>query len=320
MAYSIRNFAISFLIAAVVFGVIAFFGVRVAERAFEKDKKTDPGASDTDVDADDDTDTDDDPDNPIQGRSFSFVLIGSDYQDNTFTDYEIDPTIETLYSPRLKCADTVIFVRYRVESKELIICPIPTSAKVDVKGVSMTLGEAYHYEGAEFVAHKVASLVGITVDYYASTTMQGLSDIIDYIGGIKYYVPCDMVYEDPDQALKINLSAGYQTLDGEKAIKMLRYNGYGDNTSRTRLAADFGAALLSKMSTYTNMQKYQTLFSKLSTYVDTNFTLSALTENCDLIFSYSYLSTANVTYPGNYVDDGFVPDITSAHEAFAAYK
>ena len=50
---------------------------------------------------------------------------------------------------------------------------------------------------------------------------------MDTFGGVKFYVPMDMDYEDPAQDLYIHLEQGYQKLNGEKAVQLMRYrSGY----------------------------------------------------------------------------------------------
>ena len=52
---------------------------------------------------------------------------------------------------------------------------------------------------------------------------EALIEMVDVIGGVWFDVPIDMVYDDPTQDLHINLKAGYQKLDGDKAEQLLRF-------------------------------------------------------------------------------------------------
>ena len=52
---------------------------------------------------------------------------------------------------------------------------------------------------------------------------QALIKLVDVVGGVDFYVPMDMKYDDPSQDLYINLKEGQQTLNGDKAEQLLRY-------------------------------------------------------------------------------------------------
>lgn len=63
----------------------------------------------------------------------------------------------------------------------------------------------------------------VQIDGYALINLEGFRNVIDIIGGVHIDVPYDMKYEDPDQDLYIDLKAGPQVLDGEKAEMFVRF-------------------------------------------------------------------------------------------------
>lgn len=80
-----------------------------------------------------------------------------------------------------------------------------------MKGLSLTLSQA----------------LNINIDYYAHMDLEGFREIVDTLGGVYMNVPRDMYYNDPEQNLYINLKAGPQLLDGEKAEQFVRFrSGY----------------------------------------------------------------------------------------------
>ena len=82
-------------------------------------------------------------------------------------------------------------------------------------------------EGMQWLRHEVSSLLGIIPDGYVLVNFNVFEDIVDTFGGVKFYVPMDMDYEDPAQDLYIHLEQGYQKLNGEKAVQLMRYrSGY----------------------------------------------------------------------------------------------
>ena len=75
----------------------------------------------------------------------------------------------------------------------------------------------------------------LKIDIYASAIMDldGFQHIVDSIGGVDIDIPSPMIYSDPEQGLYVNLPAGHNHLDGEKAEQFVRFrSGY--------LTADLG--------------------------------------------------------------------------------
>ena len=72
----------------------------------------------------------------------------------------------------------------------------------------MKLGDVYAERGVEYLCGKVSGLTGLEIDYYASLDVGSIASVVDKIGGVSYYIPEDMKYEDPDQDLVIDLKKG----------------------------------------------------------------------------------------------------------------
>ena len=88
---------------------------------------------------------------------------------------------------------------------------------------------------------RLSEALCINIDGYVLIDTKGFRSIIDAVGGIDYDVPQDMFYEDPAQELYINLSKGYQHLNGEQCEQLIRYrSGYATgDIGRVELRGDF---------------------------------------------------------------------------------
>ena len=101
----------------------------------------------------------------------------------------------------------------------------------------------------ERLCEAVEGSLCVTIDRYILLDTKAFVGIIDAIGGIDYYVPFDMDYEDPEQDLYIHLKQGLQHIDGKEAEQFIRYrSGYitGD-IGRVEARADFLKALYGKV-------------------------------------------------------------------------
>ena len=316
MPSGIRNFLIAFLISALLFSGVAYFAVKAIRVAFTDMENT---SEDTSEDTSEKTSeqTSDNTSETVTGTVLNFVLIGTDYQPEVFDDYIIPD--DSLEKEREKTADTVLFVSFNTRSNLLVICPIPSQTMVEADKRNVTLGSTYHSKGPAFVCDKVASLVGQPVPYYAAISIGDFAAVVDYLGGIQYDVPSDMFFEKELGDIHIDLKKGPQHLTGDQVLQMLRYNEYGDTDTRTALAGEFFYKFLSTEANYTNKKNYTSMFSMLLPYVETNITLSDVTNYLSVIFGHTTMTYTPVVYPGAYSDRFFMPNTESAIQAFAAF-
>lgn len=100
--------------------------------------------------------------------------------------------------------------------------------------------------GMERLTDEVNKLLGFPMDGYAMVNFDVFTDIVDTFGGVKFYVPMDMDYEDPYQDLYIHLQQGYQKLNGEQAVQLMRYrSGYAmADLERVNVQRDFVQAAM----------------------------------------------------------------------------
>jgi len=102
--------------------------------------------------------------------------------------------------------------------------------------------------------------------------VQVFVDIIDAMGGVYYDVPVDMKYFDPTQNLTINVSKGYQLLDGYNAMGVFRFrSGYANaDLGRIEVQQDFLASVASQMISLGNIPNLGKIVDIISSRVDTN--------------------------------------------------
>lgn len=100
--------------------------------------------------------------------------------------------------------------------------------------------------GMERLTDEVNKLLGFPMDGYAMVNFDVFTDIVDTFGSVKFYVPMDMDYEDPYQDLYIHLQQGYQKLNGEQAVQLMRYrSGYAmADLERVNVQRDFVQAAM----------------------------------------------------------------------------
>ena len=126
--------------------------------------------------------------------------------------------------------------------------------------------------GIDGLRQQVKNLLGFDVDCYAVIDLNVFIDTVDALGGIYFDVPCDMDYEDSSQNLYIHVKAGYQLLDGETAMGVVRFrSGYANgDLGRVEMQQKFLKAAASQFITLGNIPNISKVTQILGDGMDTN--------------------------------------------------
>ncbi|NCA97482.1 MAG: LytR family transcriptional regulator, partial [Bacteroidia bacterium] len=222
-------------------------------------------------------------------------------------------------------ADSVMLIKIDETAKEFVFSVLPADMKVQADGGDVRLGSLYSLKGIHYMRNKVTAMTGLTIDFFAVVSIPGFTAIIDELGGINMTVPVDMNYVDESQQLTIRLNKGAQTLSGTDAVNMLRYKLYSNgDTSRRAMAVTFARALLRKMTVPAFMTQSAELYSALSKYIETDFTLNDLILYLHLILLYPEFTSTEINYPGTAgsfdSNTYFEPDLSSAISLYRKYR
>ena len=161
-------------------------------------------------------------------------------------------------------ADTIMLGCFDTNNKTATLVSIPRDTLVLRNGKNSKINAVYGNGKGEAMAQAVSELLGVPVDYY-----------------VYFDVPIDMNYDDPYQDLHIHLEKGYQKLNAEQAIGVVRFRHNNDGSGYPRQDLDraetqrnFLAALVSQTVTLSNVTKVTELINILNEYVDTNMPLN----------------------------------------------
>lgn len=186
--------------------------------------------------------------------------------------------------------DTLILASYDPKTQEAAMLSIPRDTFIGESKSSATAWDkinAVYQTGAENVLKDVRNLTGINVKYYVMVDTEALKVLVDKIGGVTFNVPIDMKYDDRKQNLHINLKAGEQLLDGDKAEQVVRFrhnnNGstypesYGiEDIGRMRTQRAFLTALAKQTLVPANITKIPDFIDIAKNYVETNLDFDAI--------------------------------------------
>lgn len=196
------------------------------------------------------------PDDPNAGRAITILLLGSDSRVGSET--VVDDGVEGERS------DTTMVVHLSADRSRIEVVSIPRDSLVDIPSCTRSDGseswaqtdamfnEAFSIGGASgklsdaaaCTQKTVESLTGVYIDDFVVVEMAGFVDMIDAVGGVPMCIEEDIDSPKAD----LTLSAGFQTLNGDTAVKYVRARtgeGLGDGSDLSRIGRqqEFVAAL-----------------------------------------------------------------------------
>lgn len=218
--------------------------------------------------------------------AMSFLVAYIITSGGSFLGYEFTSAEENMYVNTMLMgldksgtrSDVMILAQLNLEDGKLNMLQIPRDTYMPNNGRwDHKINSAYGFGKEKGVFKEVGSLLGVNVDKYVIVDTKGFRDLIDTIGGVDFYVPQDMDYEDPDQDLYIHLKEGQQILDGDKAEQLVRFRSYptGD-IGRMQVQSDFIGAVIDELLSLSNVFKVSDLVEDFSNIVKTNFTMNEM--------------------------------------------
>jgi len=175
-------------------------------------------------------------------------------------------------------SDTNILVAVDAKNNYIHGVSIARDTKSVVNGEHHKINYAFNHGGSALLAETVEHLLGIPVDYTMSVDLKGFVALVDAIGGVTFDVPVNMDYEDPYQDLYIHIPKGVQTLNGENALKVVRFReGYAtQDIGRMETQQKFLKAAAKQVLTVDNLGRVDEFVKIFQTYVKTDLTVNNL--------------------------------------------
>lgn len=220
--------------------------------------------------------------------------------------------------------DTIMVASYNPNTQKANLLSIPrdsyTGKNTAKASASLKINALYNIEKTpEKTLKAVNEITGLDIKYYVVVKTEALIQLVDAIGGVEFNVPIDMKYDDPTQNLHIDLKAGTQKLDGEKAEQVLRFrhsnpdkitgqmstypSEYGnDDFGRMRTQRDFISALLKQTLKPGNIFKLGEILEIAHKNVETNLELSYIKDYIPYAVEFNTDNLQTATLPGTTPD------------------
>lgn len=203
-----------------------------------------------------------------------------------------------------KNTDSILLVNVNPGKSTVDFLSIPRDTKTKIDGKTRKINFAYPHKGGEFAAETVGSLLEVDVKYYVMFDIKAFREIIDLLGGVDFYVPADLNYDDPTQNLYIHLEKGQQRLSGSEAEQFMRFRQPsgkftkelkefydGSDLKRIEGQQNFIKEVIRQKLNFVYLSKLPEIINIVYKNLDTNITMN---EVLKLIKSVPDLKTENV--------------------------
>lgn len=225
--------------------------------------------------------------------------------------------------------DTIMVASYNPNTQKATLLSIPRDTYTGKNPAKATAYEKINslysrkHRPDETLA-AVNEITGLNIQYYVVVKTEALIKLVDVIGGVDFYVPKDMNYDDVTQDLHIHLKEGQQKLDGDKAEQVLRYRHdnwdpvtktyptysaeYGDNDlGRMRTQREFIMQVIKQTARPENIFKIGEILKVAEEYVITNIDFNAAKDYVPYAVEFDTSNLLTDVLPGS------VPDLSKTN-------
>lgn len=223
--------------------------------------------------------------------------------------------------------DSIFVVMYNPKNGKVFLYNIPRDLRVRFQYQGQLIYDKINhvYSKRDIFALRsvVEALLGIKINNYCIVSYEAVSKIVDLIGGVQIYVDKDMKYTDNAQNLRINISKGLQTLDGEKVLEYIRYRSDDEgDIGRIKRQINFVLKIMEQKDKLLNMKKIPNTIRIIYSKVKTDLTLldfQYLAEQIKKISSDKFYYDVMPTKPLKIDNISYLVPLNVSGESYAQY-
>ena len=172
-------------------------------------------------------------------------------------------------------SDTIMLFSISTKQNNINVISIPRDLKVKIGNNYQKINAALALGKESLAVKTVKEVTGVPIHHYVTVNFDAVEDIVNALGGVDFYVPSNMNYEDPYQDLYIHLNKGQQHLNGKQAVQLLRYRGYAmADIERSNVQRNFIQALVDQKLTVSNLDKIPQIYGAVNENIRSNMTVA----------------------------------------------
>jgi LCP family protein required for cell wall assembly len=171
-------------------------------------------------------------------------------------------------------SDTMIVLTVNPNNKSVNMLSIPRDTITEIvgKGKQDKINHAYAFGGIPMAMDTVEAFLDIPIDYFIKVNMEGFTDMVDAVGGVK--VKNDLEFTQDGY----HFTKGEMILNGKKALsytRMRKQDPRGDFGRQTR-QRQIIEGVVKKGAHLSSLMKFSDIFSVIGKNVKTNLTFDQM--------------------------------------------
>lgn len=172
--------------------------------------------------------------------------------------------------------DTIMIAQYNPKEGAVKIASIMRDSYVSIPGYrDNKINTSFFLGGPELLRKTIKENFDIDLHYYAMVNFDGFVRVVDIVApnGVEVDIERRMYYQDNYAGMTIDFQPGPQTLDGEQALKYVRFRNDGNNDfGRVQRQQEMLSLLKDELLSLRGITRLPSLVGSLEPYVDTNLT------------------------------------------------
>jgi LCP family protein required for cell wall assembly len=121
-------------------------------------------------------------------------------------------------------SDTIMVLHVPANGQRPTLVSLPRDSYVTIPGHGQNkLNAAFAFGGAKLMVQTVQSVTGLHINHYIGVGYQGLSNVVNAVGGVRVCLPGPFF----DWHVALHLRRGCHTLNGSQSIGFLRSRAFG---------------------------------------------------------------------------------------------
>lgn len=238
MLSAFKNFGVTFLIASLLFGIIAYFTtgfVTGTVKGILEDEQTELDEIMQSGDDGNTTDTltpeaGENDDIIPEGESFNFLILTTDYRPDLYDTYA--PSLDTMYntdwysvSPEETVGlisgeyrdvnlSAITLVRIDKEKRQVVYSSFTPETRVYTTTGYHSLSEVYNLYGKTTVADYIHAITGLKFKYTMLVNGYNFDELIDLLGPVTVNLPRDIYFDGTQPTMQYETTAEHIGSDG----------------------------------------------------------------------------------------------------------
>ncbi|MDR1965852.1 MAG: LCP family protein [Synergistaceae bacterium] len=175
-------------------------------------------------------------------------------------------------------SDTILIATLDIDNNNIRVLSVPRDTRVFIPGHgNQKLNHAYAYGRSDLVRATLERFLGIPIQYYVKIDYDNFPKLVDLVGGVDMFVGKAMNYKDVRGKLEINIPAGKQRMNGETALKYVRFrkDALGD-IGRVQRQQQFMKALIHRMYEADNLMRFAAITEEVKNTIVTDLNPSTI--------------------------------------------